>query len=64
MMTKDRGVYVRRTVSEAIEITAIASDGRILVSMVVDPAIYSDRMIHGMERLLDRSDPTLKLVQQ
>lgn len=64
MTTKDRGVYIRRTVSEAIEISAIASDGRTLVFMVVDPAIYSDRMVHGMERLLDRSDPVLKLVRQ
>lgn len=63
-MARDRGVYIRRTVNEAIEITAIASDGRTLVSMVVDPAVYDDRMLHGMERLLNRADPQLSLHRQ
>lgn len=61
-MATERGVTIHRGVTDPIELRATAADGEVLIKIEVTRRLYDPRMKARLERLLDREDPTLRIV--
>lgn len=46
-----------------IEITAVDSGGEEAYQLRMRPELYEKRLVDAMQELLDRADPTLKLLE-
>jgi hypothetical protein len=61
-MPSKRGVFVEHTMGDVVQITAVAASGRELYQLRVPADLFEPRFVTAIERLLDRADPTLKIV--
>lgn len=64
MQRTQRGVYVERVMGGVVQITAVDRDGEEIYQFRVRASLHEPRFVDAMQQLLDRADPTLKIVDR